>query len=304
MACPFCGCNQFWPLAWTADPAVEGWRAAHHDTRDYAWQLCQRCGNGYPNFQPDLALLAFFWNRDRQDSSAGGKSDGARWDDRQRAARKLAKRSFDSFAALSADRPGRFLDIACGLGETVKYFADRGWDAVGIDADPTLRRFHERLGIQTQIAQIENAALEGTFDLIQIAHAIYFITNPRQILETLRSRLNRGGLLCVVLADFMASDDRSRPGYAHSFYPTASSMRYLLALAGFETIQSRTISGSVYIAARANSNVTPPLISPRWTWVGYRTKNLRYAVLGGPHLILRRVAKTVLGRHVRILTRT
>jgi len=246
-------------------------------------------------------LLAFYWNRDRQDSAAGGNSDV--WDVRRQAARKLAKRSFDSFGALNVGRVGRFLDVACGLGETVKYFSDRGWDAVGIDADPTLRRFHQILGIRSEIAQIENVALEGTFDLIQISHAIYFITNPRKVLEILRSRLSRGGLLCIVLADFMASDDRGHPGYAHSFYPTASSMRYLLALAGFETIQCRTISGSIYIAARANSNITLPLISPRWTWLGYRTKDLRYAIFGYPHLMLRRLAKAVLGQYVRLLKR-
>ena len=38
----------------------------------------------------------------------------------------------------------RFLDIGCGLGETVRIFADNGWDAEGVDADPSTAPFPPR----------------------------------------------------------------------------------------------------------------------------------------------------------------
>ena len=211
--CSLCGSGEAWSLRWSADPVVQQWRIAHGDSREYDWRLCRRCGNAFPSFQPDLALLSFFWNRDRQDADTPGGSDDAIWDRRKQATRKQAARSFGVFAGLCGGAPPRrLLDIACGLGETVKYFADRGWDAFGIDADPALLRFHKEIGIRTEIAQIENAKIEGTFDIILIAHAIYFITQPRSFLESLKPRLNAGGSLCIVLADFMASDDRGLPG--------------------------------------------------------------------------------------------
>jgi SAM-dependent methyltransferase len=195
------------------------------------------------------------------------------------------------FSSLFGDKSRRrFLDVACGLGATVREFADDGWDAEGIDADVTLRRFHEELGIKSQIGQIETVKLAGTFDLIQIAHAIYFVTDPLAFLMRVKCHLAEGGVLAVVLADFMASDDLGLPGYPHSFFPTASSMRYLLARAGYRVIMCRALSGSIYLAARPGTEPLPR-VQPWLIRLGYQTKSLRFALMGRPKLVLGRLAK-------------
>jgi SAM-dependent methyltransferase len=69
---------------------------------------------------------------------------------------------------------GRALDLGCGTGTNVRYLADRGWDATGVDAEP---RAVERA--VTAIADVPNArvlrgdltrldalGLEGPFDLV------------------------------------------------------------------------------------------------------------------------------------------
>jgi len=292
--CPLCGAASSWPLAHQHNAEFERMRADAGDRRPYFWRLCRTCGNGFPAFQPDLALLAKVWQAGRSDADAGPEKKEARWRERRRISVKGAKRSFAAFAPLHGGPPGRFLDVACGLGETVRMFAGHGWDAFGVDADPEVRRFHQELGIKSEIGQIEAVPVSGRFDIIHIAHAIYFVTGPLTFLGWVRERLSEDGLLCVVLADFMASDDLGLPGYPHSFFPTGSSMRFLLARAGFRVCFSRSRSGSVYIAARVGEGPPPPVF-PALIRLGYRTKKFRYWLLGLPKLWLHRLGKAIIG---------
>ncbi|MGD9838233.1 MAG: class I SAM-dependent methyltransferase [Afipia sp.] len=282
-------------MRWTPDSAVRQWRLDHGDSRAYGWSLCQRCGNGYPAFQPSPDLLSFFWNRDRQDNFNNAAQSEAVWATRRAASQRNAARTFEMFVPLHSVKSGRFLDIACGLGETVKYFFDRGWDAQGIDVDPALKRFHDLIGIRSRIGQIEAVEIDGKFDIIHISHAVYFITNPAAFLDRLKLFLKPDGLLCIVISNFLAPEDAGLPGYAHSFLPTAGSMQYALAKAGYEVVLSRKKAGSIYIAARPGkghiSFVYPSLIR-----LGYETKALRYSLIGRPKLWLYEIAKAALSR--------
>ncbi|MCF2524439.1 class I SAM-dependent methyltransferase [Bradyrhizobium sp. G127] len=280
-------------MQWIVDPATHEWRIAHGDNRSYGWSLCKHCGNGYPSFQPSPELLAFFWNRDRQDKLHANLLTDDVWDTRRAAARRNAERTFDVFTALHDRKPGRFLDIACGLGEAVKYFSDRGWDAQGVDVDPALKRHHDEIGIRSAIGPIETATIDGTFDIIHVSHAIYFITNPDALLKRLRQSLKPGGLLCVVISNFLANEDTSLPGYAHSFWPTGASLEYALALAGYKTVLNHRKSGSIYVAAR-EGEADLLYAYPSLTHLAYQTKTLRYTLIGRPKLLMHRVAKKIL----------
>jgi SAM-dependent methyltransferase len=291
--CVLCGGHGSWPLPYDLDPVVEDRVAKIERNRRYRWFLCQTCGNGYPTFVPELSVLSALWKTNRDISEADQVREDGIWQNRRRISRIGAERSLKLFSPLQKGAPGRFVDIACGLGATVSKFAEHGWDAQGIDADPTVKRFHEELGIQSKIGQIETVGLNGKFDVVHIAHAIYFITEPMRFLRSVKDVLTDDGLLCVVLANFLSNDDLGLPGYPHSFFPTAASMQYLLSRAGFRNVMCRHLSGSIYLAAR--SGVGPsPSVHPRLIRLGYQTKNLRYATIGRPKLWLRGLAKSAL----------
>lgn len=294
MSCPICNEAAFWPIPSAADPAIARRRAEAGDDGGREWRLCRRCGNAYPAHQPGLAVLQRIWAASRGDEALSPEARNAAWAYRRAAGRAGAARSFRLFAPLIAKRPGRFLDVACGLGETVRVFADNGWDAEGIDADPTMASFHREIGIRARIGQFEQIETTSSYDLIHIAHAIYFITDPMNFIRAVRARLKPGGLFCIVLADLMANADANLPGYAHTFFPSGASMRYALALAGFEVVLKRTISGSIYIAARPAAAPRLPAIWPAGILLLYRTKTARHALLGRPYLALRQVAKRLL----------
>jgi SAM-dependent methyltransferase len=296
VSCPICGDSAAWPIPHRRNAEIDSLRAGIGDSTEYAWRLCRRCGNGYPNVNPDLRVLNRIWEKARTVEEKNPARDAALWQQRRTVAQAYAERSYRLLAPLArGGRPGRFLDVACGLGETVRRFTTAGWDAEGIDADPSALAFHRDIGIRSRIGQIENLEIAGTYDVIHIAHAIYFITDPMQFLRRVRSNLAPNGIFCVVLSNFMASYDTSLPSYSHSFFPTSKSMQYALALAGFETIFSRARSGSVFIVARAGSP-SPPTINAKLIYWRYRTKGLRFNLIGRPYLATRNFAKRLLGR--------
>jgi SAM-dependent methyltransferase len=296
MSCPICGATDFWGIPFNRDAQIESWRMQLGDNAAYDWRLCRRCGNAYPSRQPDLRVLERVWAANRGDEGLPPDERERVWVHRRTISRAGAARSLRLFAPFAGGRPGRFLDIACGLGETVRLFAEHGWDAQGIDADPSTEPSHRQLGIRARIGQFEHLDIGEGFNLIHIAHAIYFITDPMSFIRTMRARLAPQGLFCVVLADFMANADAGLPSYAHTFCPTASSMRYALALAGFEVVLSKSRASSIFMAARPVTAPAIPRVSPAAIRLLYRTKTLRHAAFGRPYLALRRTAKTLLQR--------
>jgi SAM-dependent methyltransferase len=299
MNCPICDGIDYWPIASALDPKIELWRRGEGDKAPHEWRLCRRCGNAYPLNQPNLRVLQKIWLEHKSTPGLTVEELKCAWAHRRDDARAIAARSFRIFAPLAGNSEQRFLDIACGFGETVKIFADHGWDAEGIDADASIARVHREIGIRVQHGQIEEMDLAAGYQLIHIAHAIYFITNPMRFLSEVRQRLTRDGVFCVVLSDFFAHHDPSLPSYAHTFFPSAASMDYALALAGFETIACRKLSGSIYIAARPASTSRMPFVSPVGTRLRLRTKPLRYALIGRPYLAVRRAAKFLVRRNWR-----
>jgi SAM-dependent methyltransferase len=295
MSCPICTETVCWPIAHQHDRQIEAWREECGDRSEYRWHLCRRCGNAYPSRQPDRRVLGRIWEHNRAVDDADPKTQAQIWNHRRAISRAGALRSYKMFAPLGG-QPGAFLDVACGLGETVRQFAQHGWQAEGIDADPTMVELHREIGVTTRIGQFEDMEITGAYRLLHIAHAIYFITDPLAFMRKVHDHLAPDGLFAVVIADFMASADPGIPTYAHSFFPTVSSMRFALAAAGFETVMARRQSGSIYLAARPARAFAVPTIWPAAIRWGYRTKRLRYAAIGRPYLALRRLGKRWLRR--------
>jgi len=293
MRCVICGHDRSWSIPSQHDPRVDAWRAEAGDRGAHEWRLCRRCGNAYPSAQPDLGILAKYWEANRTiDDPARAE---AAWAERRRIARLGAERALAVYAPLAARSPGRFLDIGCGLGLTVRAFADAGWEALGVDADPATRRFHEELGIASRIGQVETAELDGGWDIVHSAHAIYFVTDPMGLLRRLRALLAPDGLLAITVADFMTSGNAAGPHYAHSFFPTGQSMAYAIAVAGFRVVGVTRIRGSVFIAARIGEGPKPP-VSPWLIRLGHETLLVRHRLIGRPMAALRGLAKRLLGR--------
>lgn len=293
MTCIICGSTAFWPLRHRHDEHAERLHAELVSPAPYEWRLCQQCGNAYPTQAPDLRVLSRIWEVNRVFDDPTSQQARAMRDYRLRVSRIGGQRAFAIHGALHKGPPGRFLDIACGLGATVRAFADAGWQAEGVDADPSTAEFHREFGIKARIGQVETLEFNDLFDIVQISHAVYFITDPVGFFRRVKTLLKPDGLFCVNIADLMANHDTSLPSYVHSFFPTAESLHYALVCAGFTPMAMRRLSGTIYIAARIGQCPAPDVPVRRILW-GYRSKFLRYALFGWPLQCIKAVVKWLL----------
>jgi SAM-dependent methyltransferase len=258
------------------------------------WYLCMDCGNATPEEQPDLGVLDEYWQTNR-----GSKHDSEDlWSYREAIARTGADRSWNMFSRLrEGQAPGRFLDVGCGLGLTVKRFADGGWKARGIDVDGTVKPWHDRLGIDAVIGQIEHQDWDGAFDLIQVAYAIYFIQDPGAFLAGLRRSLAPGGHVAIVMSDLLAFTQPAAATDAHTFVPTPESLEYALVKAGYRVVMKQRIRDSWFLAATPG-DAPLPKIDASAILRRHRTRALRWKLIGYPYAVARQAAARVLGARV------
>ncbi len=274
--CPVCGSHSFKPIPFYAPELATVVRRSS----GYHWRLCMVCGNGFPSSQATLAELQEYWNRNRVESEDMPITDDI-WEKRFATSRTMAQWTYDFVAPFIRPEQRYFLDVGCGLGATVALFQERGWVAEGVDPDPNTRCFYERMKIRVVTGQIENVSIGSKFDVISIAHAIYFITEPRFFVQRVRGMLSDGGLFHVVISNFLSSFSNNSPGYSHSWYPTVYSLAYLLEQEGFEILTTRRFKGSVMLLARSGRQVLPHG-QPRRAYWAHLTLRWRYRWFGKP----------------------
>lgn len=272
--CPICREGGFWPVSFI-DPASG---KVTKRVSDYHWRLCRNCGSSYPSFPIGRNELQRYWDQNRVEEStfrvtdevwARRLSDGAAW----------GRRTYDFLSPCVKSKGRRFLDVGCGLGGTVAVFQEHGWDAHGVDPDPNTKPFHEKQGLQTRIGRFEDVPRESPFDVICIAHAIYFIEDPRNFVQQVRKALSQDGLFMILSTHLFSSMSIGRPGYAHTWYPTIGSLIYLLEQEGFEIIRSRSLKGSDMILAKV-SGFKHPKGHPWKALIAHQTQCLRHKTIG------------------------
>ncbi len=288
--CPLCGGMRSWPVPFVK-PEV--------DVADYHWRCCARCGNAFPTQAFSLAEMQAYWNRNRVVDSAADQE--SIWRGRYREAEIWAQRTWDVAQPFMPAKPGRFLDIACGLGATAKFFQDKGWYAEGQDADPNTRAAHEYFGIKSTIGQIENISYDEPFDFISIAHAIYFISDPAAFIRRVRGMLRPGGVFLVLLSDVLSAHSGGGPSYVHTWFPTGESMAVVLEREGFRVRRNLRMKGSIFVLAtseqpmKPRDDVLPPFVAWR-IYARHWTHGLRHALWGRPRRMAANIAKKVIGR--------
>jgi len=84
--------------------------------------------------------------------------------------------------------PGRALDMGCGTGTNVRYLAEHGWEATGVDAEPRAVDAAERklAGVdgarvlRGDVTRLDSLDLAGPFDLILDIGCLHSIERSRR----------------------------------------------------------------------------------------------------------------------------
>ena len=80
----------------------------------------------------------------------------------------------DLIEGVDALEPGRALDLGCGTGTNVRYLAEHGWDATGVDAEPrAIERARDAVAdtpsgrvLLGDVTRLDELDVDGPFDLV------------------------------------------------------------------------------------------------------------------------------------------
>ncbi|GAB0057490.1 hypothetical protein SIID45300_01819 [Candidatus Magnetaquicoccaceae bacterium FCR-1] len=283
--CPICNHSTHWYMPFMDQ---ESGQSVMRKT-GYAWHLCTRCGSGYPSVAANLDDLQNYWHINRL-VSVPDLDDQAVWERRIAYSRYWADKSWQTLQPFLSRPQKRFLDIACGLGLTVRKFHEQGWQSMGIDADPNTQRFHQQFDVDCVIGQFERYQMAGPWDVISIAHAIYFVDNPRAFFARVKENLAPGGIFLVIVSDFASVLADALPSQVHTWYPSGGAMQYALHQHGFEVLKKEQHHGSIFFLAKPTQSSVAARIN-HWDLLRMRWQRVAYLWCGRPALHLFRTTK-------------
>ena len=81
---------------------------------------------------------------------------------------------------------GRLLELGAGVGHTARWFADQGFDVLATDLSPANVEMCRAKGVEAQVADLMDLALDGPFDGVWAASCLMHVPNVH-LAETLES---------------------------------------------------------------------------------------------------------------------
>jgi len=175
----------------------------------------------------------------------------------------------DEMTKYSGDdiKPGKFLDIGCGSGSTVRAATDLGWDAVGIDIDPALIKLgQEKFQANIKCSPLlESGFEEKQYQFIRLRDVIEHLPNPYDALLEIKRLLIPGGFVLMATPNEDALPTQLRllfggkrnkvatvepPHHVHGFTP--KTLKKLLERAGLDVLRVETATpvDPRYVTAR------------------------------------------------------
>lgn len=122
---------------------------------------------------------------------------------------------------LSNGRPPRYLDVGCSTGFVVEAAQARGWDAIGIDLNPSAIEFGRSRGLDVRTVALEDADLAaGSFDAVSLFDVLEHLLEPRRTIDACVKLLAPSGILFLYVPNFDSASRLLMGAHAHFIWPT------------------------------------------------------------------------------------
>jgi SAM-dependent methyltransferase len=156
---------------------------------------------------------------------------------------------------LERHRPsrGRFLDVGCNMGMLLRLARERGWEAIGVEPSPALHRIAtEKLGLEVHNCFVQDlpSSEYGSFDVVALSDVFEHVTDPRELLRSVRPLLKPDGLLYVKVPNARWNLLKQRLGkvlrrtpthlwdsYEHVVHYTDDTLRAMLEAEGYAPLE-------------------------------------------------------------------
>lgn len=121
---------------------------------------------------------------------------------------------------LHAARP-RMLDVGCSTGFVVEAARDRGWNATGLDLNPSAIEYGRSRGLDVRNAALEDAQLEpGSFDAVCLFDVLEHLLEPAHTLRACTRLLRPGGIVFLYVPNYDSASRLLMGAEAHFIWPT------------------------------------------------------------------------------------
>ncbi len=276
VTCNLCGVDESEPLFKGRDRLLGG-------TETFQWVRCRRCGLIYLNPRPTLAEMACYYPTNYEPFTR-----------HERAENWLARLRYRVYIhklrriAGQEPKPGRLLDVGCGIGDFMLGMRQRGWEVHGVDLSPNAVALARQKGLdvfQGQLFDVPYA--EQGFDLVTMWDVLEHLHDPSAHLARVAQILKPRGKFVVTLPNPHSLDFRlfgplwtglDVPRHLYVFVRPA-----LLALfqrAGLEVTSARCITGGQRVSTwslewlidervsseRVRRTLKRLIYSPIWYW--------------------------------------
>jgi 2-polyprenyl-3-methyl-5-hydroxy-6-metoxy-1,4-benzoquinol methylase len=145
-------------------------------------------------------------------------------------------------------KPGRVLDIGCGIGTGLAVARERGWEGIGIELSEHSVRIAHKNQLDVRMMTLEETSFPNQqFDLIIVHHVLEHITDVQSFLNELSRVLSRKGLLFIAVPNVYAWQfflQGKRYGYTfhddHFLHFSVSNLTWLIQNHGFRVAEIST----------------------------------------------------------------
>jgi CMP-N,N'-diacetyllegionaminic acid synthase len=137
----------------------------------------------------------------------------------------------------------RLLDVGCSTGFVVEAARDRGWDAVGLDLNPSAVEYGRSRGLDLRDVALEDAGFPpASFDAVCLFDVLEHLLDPRRTLRMCTALLKPGGIVFLYVPNYDSASRLLMRNEAHFIWPThhlnyytPTTLRDLLAREGLLT---------------------------------------------------------------------
>jgi 2-polyprenyl-3-methyl-5-hydroxy-6-metoxy-1,4-benzoquinol methylase len=148
---------------------------------------------------------------------------------------------------LATPKP-RYLDVGCSTGFVVEAARDAGWDATGIDLNPSAIEFGRERGLDLRAVALEDAGFaDASFDAVSLFDVLEHLIDPVRTLRACVRLLKPGGIVFMYVPNYDSASRFLMGKDAHFIWPThhlnyytPTTLRDLVVREGLETVYVAT----------------------------------------------------------------
>jgi len=120
-----------------------------------------------------------------------------------------------------AGRAPRYVDVGCSTGFVVEAARNAGWEALGLDLNPSAIEFGRSRGLDLRVGALDDGGLAaGAFDAVSMFDVLEHLIDPARILEDAIALLAPDGILFLYVPNYDSASRLLMGEHAHFIWPT------------------------------------------------------------------------------------